>query len=363
MHELVTAIKAADGETSFKKVLIQVRKEEREKICQTFKTSFPGVYCSWFDPDKSYVLIGGLGGLGLELSDWMVRRGVRKLVLTSRSGISTGYQTKKVANLRQLGAEVVILSISVNTVENANILVQSATKLGPIGGFFNLGLVLVDKPFLEHTVESFTAPLDVKINTTRLLDQISREEPVRSSLDYFVLFSSMVANHGHTGQYNYGFGNSVAEHICERRRLDGIPGLVVQWGPVGDVGFVGKMGNNVIIIAKLPQRLHTVKSTFDYMLSQTTSCIVSSYVPQDHSTAMDSGEETLPQKISRVVGEILGVKDVTNVDGDKEFVELGLDSLMSVEIKQTLERQVNIVLDTKEIQLMTFNSLKSLVEA
>lgn len=362
MHQLVSAFKAADGETSSGKVLIQIRDEERGTTGKGTKTDFPGVYCTWFYPSKCYVLVGGLGGLGLELSDWMIRRGARKLVLTSRSGITTGYQAKKVAYLRQLGAVVEILPITVNSLERVNSLVKFSTRLGPIGGLFNLGMNLVDKPFLEQTVDTFLAATDVKINTTMLLDQVSREEPIRASLDYFVMFSSVVAYHGHVGQSNYGFGNSVAERICERRRFDGFPGLAVQWGPVGDVGFVGKMGNSVVICEKLPQRLQSVKATFDFMLSQTSACVVSSYVPNDRSSGDDSGEETLTQKMAKAVAKVLGVKDVTAVDGDKEFIELGLDSLMSVEIKQILERDLDLFISTKEIQLMTFNSLKTLVE-
>ncbi|KAK3760849.1 hypothetical protein RRG08_034691 [Elysia crispata] len=320
MRNLVDAFKEASGETGFEKVLIQMRDEEREKTIQTAATSFPCVYRSGFDPAKTYVIIGGLGGLGLELSDWMVGRGVRKLVITSRSNVSTGYQAKKIAHLRKLGSEVVVVPVNVNTVEKAKALVGSASKLGPIGGFFNLGLVIDDKPFTEQTVE---------------------EEPVRCTLDYFVMFSSVVGLHGHAGQSNYGFGNSFAERLCERRRLDGLPGeiLAIQWGPVADVGFVGKIGNSVVITEKFPQRIQSVKSTFDYMLSQSSSSVVSSYVHNDRSSAVDAGEETVAQKIARAVGKVLGVKDVTSVDGDKEFIELGLDSLMSVEIRQILERE------------------------
>ena len=63
------------------------------------------------------------------------------LLLLYRSNVSTGYQAKKIAHLRKLGSEVVVVPVNVNTVEKAKALVGSASKLGPIGGFFNLGLV------------------------------------------------------------------------------------------------------------------------------------------------------------------------------------------------------------------------------
>ena len=84
------------------------------------------------------------------------------------------------------------------------------------------------------------------------------------------------------------------------------PGLAIQWGPVADVGFVGKIGNSVVITEKFPQRIQSVKSTFDYMLSQSSSSVVSSYVHNDRSSAVDAGEETVAQKIARAVGKVLG---------------------------------------------------------
>src|SRR6185437_5057128 len=68
------------------------------------------------------------------------------------------------------------------------------------------------------------------------MDQITRELSI--NLDYFVVFSSVSCGKGNAGQSNYGFANSVCEHICESRRRDGLHGLAIQWGPIGDVGVI-----------------------------------------------------------------------------------------------------------------------------
>lgn len=78
------------------KVLINIRKEgEKQKIQPTIKkiTGIPRYYC---EPRGSYVIIGGLGGFGLELADWLVKRGAKKLVLASRKGVKTGYQAHRI---------------------------------------------------------------------------------------------------------------------------------------------------------------------------------------------------------------------------------------------------------------------------
>lgn len=60
-------------------------------------------------------------------------------------------------------------------------------------------------------------------------------------LRHFVVFSSVSCGRGNAGQTNYGMSNSIMERICEARVRDGLPGLAVQWGAVGDVGLVADM--------------------------------------------------------------------------------------------------------------------------
>lgn len=75
------------------KVLIQVRENEMAPLSKPMRV-FARSYCQ---PDMVYIIAGGLGGFGLELADWMILRGARKLVLSSRSGITTGYQKYRLA--------------------------------------------------------------------------------------------------------------------------------------------------------------------------------------------------------------------------------------------------------------------------
>lgn len=74
------------------KVLIQVRKDEMSELSNPIRV-FRKTYC---DPNMVYVIVGGLGGFGLELADWLILRGCRKLVLSSRSGVKTGYQAYRI---------------------------------------------------------------------------------------------------------------------------------------------------------------------------------------------------------------------------------------------------------------------------
>jgi hypothetical protein len=94
---------------------------------------------------------------------------------------------------------------------------------------------------LENQTEAdFVTSAGPKAVATRHLDELSRQ--MCPHLRHFVVFSSVVScGRGNAGQTNYGMNNSIMERICEARVRDGLPGLAVQWGPVGDVGLVAEM--------------------------------------------------------------------------------------------------------------------------
>lgn len=100
--------------------------------------ALPRSYC---DQNKSYIITGGLGGFGLELSQWLIDRGARNLVLTSRSGVKTGYQARKLEKWRRKGINVMISSRDIVDKLAASKLIEESTKLGPVGGVFHLAMV------------------------------------------------------------------------------------------------------------------------------------------------------------------------------------------------------------------------------
>jgi len=84
-----------------------------------------------------------LGGFGLELADWLVLRGARKLVLSSRTGIRTGYQSLHVRLWRSYGANVVISLADITTESGVTDLLSDANRLGQVDAIFNLAVVSV----------------------------------------------------------------------------------------------------------------------------------------------------------------------------------------------------------------------------
>jgi fatty acid synthase len=82
-----------------------------------------------------------LGGFGLELANWLILRGATNIVLTSRSGIKTGYQSLCTRRWREIGVTVVVSTADATSEKGAQQLIKEASKLGPVGGIFNLAVV------------------------------------------------------------------------------------------------------------------------------------------------------------------------------------------------------------------------------
>ncbi|KAK2112407.1 hypothetical protein P7K49_012154 [Saguinus oedipus] len=435
------------------KVVVQVRAEEPEAVLKGAKpTLISAISKTFCPPHKSYIIAGGLGGFGLELAQWLIKRGAQKLVLTARSGIRTGewaavpvdqpgpsqhlvsacvrlggncwmelcghsalpqpdvgrdcvpwpaqptvpcpagYQAKKVQEWRHLGVQVQVSTSNASSLDGARGLIAEAAHLGPVGGIFNLAMVrespqvglskdqevapgLVGRPWscrecrgrlsqvlrdamLENqSPESFQDVSKPKYSGTLNLDRVTRE--ACPELDYFVVFSSVSCGRGNAGQTNYGFANSTMERICEKRRHDGLPGLAVQWGAIGDVGIVLEaMGtNDTVIRGTLPQRMASCLEVLDLFLNQ-PHAVLSSFVLAEKAAAYKDGDGR--QDLVKAVAHILGIRNLAGVNLDSSLADLGLDSLMGVEVRQTLEREHDLTLSMREVRQLTLRKLQEL---
>ncbi|KAB0796701.1 hypothetical protein PPYR_10762 [Photinus pyralis] len=333
------------------KIVLKIRSEEQRKVCMPSPKSINSATVTYMDPKKSYVLVGGLGGFGLELANWLICRGATKVLLNSRSGVTTGYQSMCVRRWRNDGVNIVISKTDATTERGANQLVKEAAQLGPVGGIFNLAAVLRDSMIMNMSKDDFKVACLPKVQATKYLDAATRA--LAPYLDHFVVFSSISCGRGNAGQANYGFANSVMERICESRQADNLPGLAIQWGPIDDVGLLTKMDLSVDVMGLLPQRINSCLMVMDTFLNQphviVGSMILGKSVKMDKKTG-----------VADVVAKIMGIKDLKTVAPTATLSDLGMDSLMGSEIKESLERNFDINLNVKEIRGLTFDHLSQL---
>ena len=158
----------------------------------------------------------------------------------------------------------------------------------------------------NQTTQQFQQVAAPKVAGTHHLDDATRRL-CADTLDWFVVFSSVSCGRGNAGQANYGFANSVMERICERRRDDGMPGLAVQWGAIGDVGVVLDTmgGNDTVIGGTLPQRITSCLETLDTFLQQPHP-VMSSFVLAERrrkAKGDQAGKADLVESIAHILGK------------------------------------------------------------
>lgn len=231
---------------------------------------------------KSYVIIGGLGGLGLELADWLVLRGARNLVIVTRNGVKTGYQKLRIDIWKSYGAKILIIpGVDASKTDDCEFILKSAEEQAPVDGIFNLAALLKDCLMVNQTMESFEESMKPKARITKKLDELSRK--ICPNLRHFVVFSSLSCGRGSAGQSNYGMGNAVLERICERRVEQGLPGMAIQWGAVGDVGLAAEMLENkhqLVIGGTLAQKISSCLEKLDKFMCQNRPIVASMVVAE-----------------------------------------------------------------------------------
>lgn len=187
-----------------------------------------------FSPDKMYLLVGGLGGLGRTLAEWMVRKGARNLAFMSRSGAS---RPEALATKTWLETRDVHVSIYRADVTDYVAVKACTDDIGPrLGGVFQAAMVLQDTPFNKMTYEQWQTSVRPKVQGTRNLHQAT----LTSELDFFVCFSSASAVVGAMAQANYSAANTYLDALMSHRRSLGLKGTTMNVGMVVGVGAVAE---------------------------------------------------------------------------------------------------------------------------
>jgi myxalamid-type polyketide synthase MxaE and MxaD len=189
--------------------------------------------------NATYLITGGAGGLGLSAASWMVSRGARHLVLVSRSEPSV-LAREAIQLMEQAGAEVLtILADVARAAEVDGIFAQIKERLPPLRGIVHAAGVLEDRTLQEMGEEQFWKPIRPKVLGAWNLHAASRS----LSLDFFVMYSSAAALLGSPGQGNYAAANAFLDALAHRRVALGLPAMSLQWGAFSEVGLAAAQEN------------------------------------------------------------------------------------------------------------------------
>ena len=186
--------------------------------------------------DGTYLITGGLGGLGLEVARWMAGQGAGCLLLAGRREPSPEAR-QVIAEIEALGARVVTVRADVSQRPDVEaLLAEMEAGLPPLRGVVHAAGVLDDGLLLRQTAERFRAVLAPKVEGARHLHELTGEAP----LDFFVLFSSATAVLGLPGQGSYAAANAYLDALAHVRRGNGLAALSIQWGAWAEVGLASR---------------------------------------------------------------------------------------------------------------------------
>ncbi|OKP09596.1 Lovastatin diketide synthase LovF [Penicillium subrubescens] len=180
-------------------------------------------------PDASYLLVGGLGGLGRAVSTWLVENGANNLVYLSRSAGQSIQDRQFFLELQDQGCSVQAFSGDVSVLGDVERTIQGARF--PVAGILQMSMVLKDKKLDQMCLSDWGAAIKPKVNGTWNLHEATKSSP----LDFMVLFSSFSGIMGQRGQANYASANTFLDAFVQYRHANGLPASVLDIGPIEDV--------------------------------------------------------------------------------------------------------------------------------
>nr|ALQ32854.1 putative polyketide synthase [Fusarium foetens] len=189
---------------------------------------------SRFNPHKTYIITGGLGGLGRAISVWMASYGARHIILATSSVARASESSDLLQQLSSYGCNGRVEVCDVGDSEAVERLVASIDT--PVGGVIHSALKLSDCFFEDITLEDFDAVFGPKVNGSLNL----HNSLINQDLDFFVMLSSGCGVLGNEGQSNYAASSTFLDTFARYRQSLGLPASSVDLGFVEDVGNISE---------------------------------------------------------------------------------------------------------------------------
>lgn len=198
----------------------------------------------------TYLITGGMGGIGLVLAEDLARNAKARLVLIGRSPMppreqwnhftgddETSRKVKSILHIEELGGEVLVCSADTSSIDEMRAAVTTAeARFGTIHGIYHAAGIAGGGIVPLKTREAAEAVLTPKVRGTLVLDSLFRDKPY----DFFVLFSSITSILGNVGQIDYAAANAFLNAFAQRRFFEGKPVVAVDWDGWQEVGMLAK---------------------------------------------------------------------------------------------------------------------------
>ncbi len=323
---------------------------------------------------SSYLITGGLGGLGLKVAQWLVDQGARELVLAGRSGANTVAAQQAVSVLEQAGANVSVVQADV--AQEADVVRVLETAQKPLRGIIHAAGVLDDGILLQQSAERFEKVMAPKVLGTWHLHQLTQNLNLKT-LDFFVCFSSTASLLGAGGQANYAAANAFMDGLMQQRRVMGLPGLSIHWSSWSEVGMASESGG-VIAPAQGLQLLgdllcgeaaQIAVMPLEWLVFQQSGAaqewpFLSLVSAGQAGKSSPSGTDVLQKLehadvatrqtllvayLQQCVAQVLAADASWQANIDESLMVLGLDSLMNIEFSNRIQAELAINVPVRKL--------------
>jgi acyl transferase domain-containing protein len=177
-------------------------------------------------PDRTYLISGGLGSIGMRSAEWLHARGARHLALVGRNPPSSAAHAT-ISKLRDAGMHIAIVQADISQwTEASRAIAGVAREMPPLAGILHLASSMDDAALVSSTWERFLSALRPKVFGAWNLHRLTRDVV----LDFFVSFSSVVSLTGSHGQASYVAANRFLDGFVGYRRRLGLPASAINWG-------------------------------------------------------------------------------------------------------------------------------------
>jgi len=326
----------------------------------------------------TYVVTGGLGGMGLRVAQWLAEQGAGHLVLVARREPDANAHLA-IARMQAAGAQVLTRGVDVADEASLTALFDELrTTLPPIRGVMHIAGIFDDRVLMRQDWARFERVLAPKVRGGWLLDRLTED----LDLDFFVLFSSGASFLAPVGLANYAAANAFIDALAQRRRLLGRPALAINWGPWERIGMAEAVGEQReqqwsaggfstmtategldilgLLMNGAPAQVAALDVDWGRYLS-TLGRTAPLYADLSHElepSGRGLADTTLPPELPRTLGaaapedrwalllsligrevrDVLGFRAEDTLDVSRGLFDIGMDSLTAVELKNRLQR-------------------------
>ncbi|OGV44123.1 MAG: hypothetical protein A3F46_10645 [Legionellales bacterium RIFCSPHIGHO2_12_FULL_42_9] len=318
-----------------------------------------------FDSEGSYLIVGGTGGLAKPLIEYLIQRNVKHICLVSRSACRIQIRAL-IEEAAQQHVDIKHHHADASQYQQMKHIIEiMARSANPLKGVFHLAGVIHDGLIVNLSDEDIQTVLSAKMESALILHQLTQSIP----LEQFVLFSSIASLLGGRGQANYAAANGFLDGLAHLRHQQGKPAIAINWGPFHTVGMAAHLTEGLqqhgfislgqecidildtLLANQLPQISvcpmnwdlyfkHAPKQAWlSYPITRPRA-VEPRFLNSLRPLTVDDCVVKLSEVLRAITADVLALDNREEISPTADLFRMGLDSLMSLEIRHRIHDQL-----------------------